>query len=265
MQATILTVAALALAPGAASSALAEPARAVPPSTEPAIGSAESVVAAAGVAAGFAVLGPDGRVAGSRPSDPYELGSVTKTMLLLAYLQRPERRERPLSARERALLAPMIRHSSNPEAEAIYRIVGDRGLRRIARQAQMTGFESSHVRTGWTWGWGAARASAADLARLFIRLDELAPTRHRRYVRQLFSSIEASQRWGIPAAADGWRAFFKGGWGHPTDEGVAMAQAALLTRDGERMSLAILTRGNPSYEQGGETIRLIADALLRGR
>jgi hypothetical protein len=45
---------------------------------------------------------------------------------------------------------------------------------------------------------------------------------------------------------------------------VVTHQVALLKRGDRRVSLAILTTGNPSHPYGTETIRGIAKRLLRG-
>ena len=216
-----------------------------------------------GVTAGFALVARDGRVVSRRGAVPHPLGSVTKSMLAIAYLDQPRRRGRELSDKERRLLTPMIVESSNPEAETVYRAVGDHGLRAVARRAGMSRFYSSHVRYGYTWGWGAATASALDLAHLFMRVDRLAPERHRPFLRTLLKRVEVSQRWGIPAAAGTrWRTYFKGGWGDVGPAGIPVNQAALLSRGGRRAALAIVTAGSPSYDAAGETIEAVAAALL---
>ena len=68
----------------------------------------------------------------------------------------------------------------------------------------------------------------------------------------LLRSVTAGQRWGLAGgAAQGWRIAFKGGWGKGVTRQVTH-QAALLTRGGKRVAVAILTADNPS------------DALRRG-
>ena len=60
-------------------------------------------------------------------------------MLLVAYLDRRSVRNRPLSADDRSLLAPMIRRSDNA-ADRVLGIVGPGGLRALARRAGMRRF-----------------------------------------------------------------------------------------------------------------------------
>ena len=78
----------------------------------------------------------------------------------------------------------------------------------------------------------------------------------------LLAHITPSQRWGIGQVQPrGWRLFFKGGWGSGT--GLVDHQVALLTRENERVSLAILTYADGSHSYGKETLRGVAKRLLR--
>ena len=205
----------------------------------------------------FAVVTEGGRVLGRLKGRVYPSASVLKAMLLVAYLNQPSVRSRALTDRERHLLAPMIRWSANEPATYIVRLLGQPPLARLARRAGMTRFGLVVL------PWGLSETTARDQARLFARVDLLTPPRHRAYARRLLGSVVPSQRWGIPPVKPaGWRIFLKGGWGGGT--GRVTHQVALLERGERRVSLAILTRGNPSHAYGTETIRGIAARLLRG-
>ncbi len=99
-------------------------------------------------------------------------------MLLVAYLDRRSVRNRPLSADDRSLLAPMIRRSDNA-ADRVLGIVGPGGLRALARRAGMRRF------TPVTGIWGLSRIDAADQARYLLRIDALTAPRHRAFAMQL--------------------------------------------------------------------------------
>ena len=62
--------------------------------------------------------------------------------------------------------------------------------------------------------WGNVQFSAADQARLFLRIDRLVPPRSRPYALRLLSSIVSYQRWGFSrfSLRRGWHTYFKGGW-----------------------------------------------------
>jgi hypothetical protein len=183
--------------------------------------------------------------------------SVLKAMLLVAYLDLPSVRSRPLTPSDRALLAPMIRRSDNAAAGRVLGIVGPDRLRGLAHRAGMRRFAPV------TGVWGLSRIDAADQARYFLRIDSLVAPRHRAYAERLLNTITPAQRWGIARVRPpGWRLYFKGGWGSGT--GWVDHQVALLTRGDERVSVAILTHLDGSHAYGKETLRGIAARLLRG-
>jgi beta-lactamase class A len=181
--------------------------------------------------------------------------SVVKSMLLVAYLRRPAVRSRPLRRADRALLAPMVRWSDNVAATRVRDIVGNGALTRLARAARMRAFAVAPI-------WGMSLISAADGARFFLRLPRLVPRRHRDTALRLLRSIVPSQRWGIGRERPrGWALYFKGGWG--SGSGAVDHQVALLRRGRRRMSVAIMTTGNPSHAYAVRTLRGVAARLLR--
>jgi hypothetical protein len=198
----------------------------------------------------FAVLDERGRLRGLRRTMRFPSASVVKAMLLVAVLRRVGANR--LSAARRDLLRRMVTVSDNAAASAIYTEVGGAGLRSVARAAGAKRF----VDVG---NWADAQLTAADQARFFLRVDRLVPAAHRRYARDLLSSIVGWQRWGIApvARARGMKIFFKGGW----RTGI-VHQVALLERDGRRIALAVLTSGEPSMAYGEETVEGIARRVL---
>jgi hypothetical protein len=192
-----------------------------------------------------------------RGATTYRSASLVKAMLMVAYLRRPDVRDRRLRAGERALLDPMIRRSDNGAATAVHARVGLAALSALARRAGMRHFVAHPV-------WGGSTVTAADQARFFLRIDRLVPRRHRAYALRLLRGVVAGQRWGIPEALPaGWRIAFKGGWGRGVTRQVDH-QAALLTNAGLRVSIAVMTADNPSDGYGAATIRGVAARLLRG-
>jgi hypothetical protein len=184
---------------------------------------------------------------------------VLKPMLLVAFLSLPSVRGRPLDRAERALLGPMIRRSDNAAAERVKTIIGGQGLRLLAYRAGMRRFRPAPGILG------VSSIDAADQARYFLRIDRLAPARHRLYAMGLLASITPSQRWGIARARPaGWHLAFKGGWGRVTRTGWVDHQVGLFTRGDERLSVAILTDLNRSHAYGKETLRGVCARLLRG-
>jgi D-alanyl-D-alanine dipeptidase len=205
----------------------------------------------------FALVDTRGRLHGFAPHRRYISASVSKAMLLVAYLRQIGPRA-PNSA-ERATLGPMITMSDNKRADSVYTRVGDGGLLGVARRARMRDLTvAGH--------WGSVFFSAADQARFFRRFSAMVPPRSRPYALRLLSSIIPSQRWGFSRVSlrRGWRTFFKGGW-RRTSRGSLVHEAALFERGGRRFSLAVLTDGNPSHAYGTATLRGVARRLFGRR
>jgi beta-lactamase class A len=207
----------------------------------------------------FAVIDRCGGLRGYDDRRPFSSASISKALLLAAYLR--QRAEAPIPAADRALLRSMITLSDNDAGDAIYARVGDTGLAAVAQRAGMRDFEPT---PGF---WGGAQVTAADMARFFFGLEGNLPQRHRRYGMRLLASIVGPQRWGIPAAAgEGWRVWFKGGWRpsneHPTSGPVTHQAALLRHSSGERVAIAVLTDDAPGSLAFG-TIEGIAIRLLR--
>jgi Beta-lactamase enzyme family len=240
----------------AAAALLAAPAAAQAPAWRPDVDAAIRYASQRHGTIAFAVRTERGAW-GWHATRTFPSASVLKAMLLVAYLDLPSVRARPLGPSDRALLAPMIRRSDNAAAGRVLGIVGPSRLRALARRAGMRRF------TPVTGIWGLSRIDAADQARYFLYIDSFVAPRHRTYAMRLLNTITPAQRWGIARVRPpGWRLYFKGGWGSGT--GWVDHQVALLTRGNERVSVAILTYLNGSHAYGKETLRRLAARLLRG-
>jgi hypothetical protein len=205
----------------------------------------------------FALIDTRGRLDGFALHRRYISASVSKAMLLVAYLRRIGPR-RP-NAAERATLGPMITMSDNNRADAVYARVGDGGLLRVARRARMRDLTVAGY-------WASVFFSAADQAGFFRRLPSMVPPRSRPYARRLLSSIIPAQRWGFSRVSvqRGWRTFFKGGW-RQTERGSLVHEAARFERGRQHFALAVLTDGNPSHAYGTATLRGVAARLFAPR
>ena len=145
-----------------------------------------------------------GRLRGLRPPPAYVTASVVKAMLLVGRLRQlgghlPSSSTAPL-------LDPMIRVSDNRSADAAYRWVGDAGLVAIGKAAGM------HDLVVPGRHWGNVQFSAADQARLFLRIDRLVPTARAPTRCGLLSSIVSYQRWGFSrfSLRRGWHTVLQG-------------------------------------------------------
>jgi hypothetical protein len=256
---------ACALAAAPAAHAQAEPGSVVPSLGQ--IAQAKTFVKERQGRRAFAVVDTEGELSGLNLHRRFVTASVVKAMLLVEYLRMLNRAGATLSRADRAILTPMIRESKNRDATAIYRRVGDAGLRRLATVTGMEDFAigpsylaSCRCRAG---GWARAQLSAADQARFFRDMDHYLPQRFRAFARNLLETVVAAQSWGIPAAARplGWRVFFKVG-GRSTGIGRLIHQAARLEMDGERIGIAVLTDGDPSFTYGEDTVFGVGQRLV---
>jgi hypothetical protein len=200
----------------------------------------------------WAVLDESGRLQGRHRTRAHRSASLSKAMLLVAYLRRLGGRPVPRAADR--LLRPMVVVSDNRAADRILGRIGDGALRDVARAAGMR-----RLRTNGSWS--ELRLTPADQARFFLRFDALVPARHRRYARGLLSGVTRGQAWGIPRVARRparrFRVFFKGGW----RRGV-VNQAALLERDGRRVAVVVMTDRVRSFPYGVATVEGVARRLL---
>jgi hypothetical protein len=223
------------------------------PSTA-AVAAAASFLAARAGRTSFAVLDSSGRLSGLNVREHFETASVVKVMFLTAYLQRLAAAHRQLDSYDRSLLYPMIHESNNEDASAVLGIVGQGAVERVAREAGMQDYAPG---VGW---WAYSQTSAADQARFFAQLHSLIPARFYGYARELLSTIEPSQSWGVPPVArPDWRVYFK--TGALPSQGL-FNEVALLQRGDVSFTLAVFTDGEPSMEYGEQTIAGVAQRLL---
>jgi beta-lactamase class A len=196
-----------------------------------------------------------GRVYAYRADHREWSASVVKAMLLVTYLDRPSVRRRALRPGETAVLGPMIRVSDNDDAQQIFNTVGQAGLAGLARRVGMTRFATNPI-------WGETSITVRDQTRFFLDIDGFVAARHRSYAMRLLRSIAPQDRWGIgQLAPNGWKLYFKGGWGYGT--GLLDHQVALLERGCARVSIAVLTMYDGSHAYGKATLKGVFARLLR--
>jgi hypothetical protein len=254
-RAALLPVLLAALAAGPAPASAQAPAGPAALDWRPDVDAARAYAATRRGSISFAVR-TGGRLYGHRTTRGVPAASVMKAMFMVAYLNHPSVRDRALRGADMDLLRPMITRSDNATATRIRDYVGDWRLRRLAERTGMRRFRTAAI-------WGHSRVDASDQTRFFERIDQYVPERHRARAFDLLASIVPSQRWGIGRAApEGWRLYFKGGWG--SGSGAVDHQVALLRRGEHRVAVAVMTTSNGSHAYGKETLRGVAKRLLRG-
>jgi hypothetical protein len=199
----------------------------------------------------------DQQLWGYRRTAGVHSASVVKALLLVTYLNDPRVRGRPLTAADHRLIDPMIRRSDNTAATRVLAFVGSRRVQRQAHRAGMRRFVLDPLI------WGESRIDASDQTRFFLHIDAQVVARQRATAMHLLRTVVSSQRWGVGRVRhDGWRLYFKGGWGSGT--GLVDHQVALLTHGGDRIAIAVLTTADPDHEYGKQTLRGVFARLMRG-
>jgi beta-lactamase class A len=222
--------------------------------SQAAIASAAGFLQARAGRTSFAVVDDTGELGGLRVGARFRTASVVKVMVLVAYLQMLSARHHSVSFADNSLLYPMIHISDNEAASAVYAIVGEGAVARVARESGMTSYAPG---VGW---WAYTQTSAADQARFFYELPHLVPAQFYGYARWLLSGIEPSQSWGVPPVArPDWQVFFK--TGALPSEGL-FNEVARLERGGVTFTIAVFTEGDPSMAYGEQTIEGVALRLL---
>lgn len=206
-----------------------------------------------------------------RATHTFPCASVIKAMALVAYLDHPSVRDRALTQHDKDLLTPMIRRSDDNATSQVVRYVRAWRIRALANRVGMTNFTYGRTLPGthyWSpTSWGRSSIDAEDQSRYMLHIDDdidgAHAADHRAFALKLLRTVIPSQRWGIATVQPmGWTLYFKGGWGSGT--GWVDHQVALLTRNGQRVSVVILTHNDGSHAYGKATLRGIALRLLKG-
>ena len=196
----------------------------------------------------------ESRLWGREPDRVVRSASVVKALVLVTQLRAAS--DRSLTARERSLLAPMVRSSDNAATSKLVLWLGRERIERTARRVGMPRFRLGSP-------WGGSEITAREQTRFFLHIDAAMPARHRAYGMRLLQTIVPSQRWGVGEVAPaGWGLWFKGGWGsgaHAVDH-----QVALLQRADERVAVAVLSTDQRSHHYGKVTLRGTFARLLSG-
>lgn len=229
------------------------------------LASARHVAAAervAGYRIGFALMTSTGRtLAAVAPTTPNYGGSITKPMLLVAFLR--DWAADGLSAAARQEMAAMIEVSDNTAADWVYAHLKtpSADVERVATDAGMTGF---HLDTSDpVYVLGQSLLTAGDFARFFSRIETLMPASERQYGMGLLASVQ--ERVGLLAAGLPGVVYSKEGW-KPENAGMRGApyivnQAGQFSCAGVTYGIAITVGQAPDQDTAQSAVQRIASAL----
>lgn len=192
--------------------------------------------------------------------------STIKVLVLVTLLRRSQERGVAVTTSQRALASRMIRYSDNAATDALISQVGRTSMLRVARDV---GMSSTVVQTGSygpSW-WGYSTTVPTDLVRL-LRVVVLATgyltTVNRAYVRELMSTVTATQRWGVcdpPLPADVYT-IVKNGWG-PKTGGYRVNSLGYVHGNNRWYSMAILSRSPNGFTYGRATVNAVSLMVYR--
>ncbi|MEU6476161.1 serine hydrolase [Streptomyces sp. NPDC047017] len=195
---------------------------------------------------------------------PYDTASIIKVDILATVLLRAQDAGRPLTAQERAWAEPMIRHSDNASANALWREIGEApGLAAANERLGLTATQG-----GPGARWGLTRTTASDQIRLLSAVfgtDGATPldAASRSYIRTLMNSVAPEQAWGVSAAGTETVAALKNGWLRRDASGLwDVNSVGRITVDGHRYLVAVLSDGNSSMDEGVSLVQRTARAAV---
>jgi hypothetical protein len=192
--------------------------------------------------------------------------SVVKVQLLETLLLQHQRAGTKLSDDEADTARAMIENSDNAAAETIFWDVGGRSAV-VAAEPQL-GISTKVTVPGQDDYWGLTTTSATDQLTLLTNLvsgSSPLDAASRAYALELMGDVEDDQRWGVPAAADAGTSFaVKNGWLAVDDDGDLWAVNSLgvITADGDRVLVSVLTQHDESEQDGIELVQSLAKAAV---
>ncbi|MFG2477746.1 serine hydrolase [Streptomyces fagopyri] len=198
----------------------------------------------------------------------YDTASIIKVDILATLLLQAQDAGRRLTAQERAHAEPMIRHSDNAAANALWREIGRApGLAAANKRLGLT-----ETKGGSGTRWGLTRTTASDQIRLLravfgtggksntgaTALDEESRT----YVRTLMAGVASEQAWGVSAASASGLAL-KNGWLQRSTSGLwDVNSVGRIVVGGHHYLVAVLSDGSTSMKDGVALVERTARAAL---
>ncbi|KUM83691.1 MULTISPECIES: serine hydrolase [Streptomyces] len=192
----------------------------------------------------------------------FDTASIVKVDILAALLLRHQEAGTRLSAREKAYATTMIENSDNASASALWDTIGKAaGLDAANRTFGLTGTAGGDGAL-----WGLTRTTASDQLTLLQQVfgdDSKLSEASRSYLQDLMGQIEADQRWGVSAAADGSGWALKNGWLPRSTTGLwDVNSIGRVSVAGHGYLVAVLSNGNSTQAQGISLVESAAKAAV---
>jgi hypothetical protein len=178
----------------------------------------------------------------------FHTASIVKADILATLLLQAQQAGTGLTDQEAGLAVPMIEESDDQAATDLWQMVGGTA---IATANARLGL--SHTVAGPPGYWGLTRTTVADQLRLLTDLTSATSpltAASRDYELGLMEDVTPSQQWGVSAAASRGSVFaVKDGW-LPDPDLWVINSIGIVTRDGQRLLIAVLSNDQSSEASG---------------
>jgi beta-lactamase class A len=198
-----------------------------------------------------------------RPHVHEHTASIVKVDILATLLHQAQARGAELSPAQRGLAVPMIEMSDNDAAEQLWEQAG--GSAAVRAFDQRAGIDDTTPNVNGYWGltWTTAH-DQVDLLRYVMLPNQLLDLAARAYEYELMGHVIADQRWGISAGVGpGAKVAIKNGWLPLTPTDWQVNSIGSVVGSGRDYLIAVLTKENPTEDDGIATIQHISAVAWR--
>ncbi len=182
-------------------------------------------------------------------NDPFRTASLEKVDILAALLLEHEQAGTTVTRQQAALAVPMIENSSGEAATELYQAVG--GVAGMTAANAQLGLTQTVM--GPPGQWGLTKTTVSDQLRLLADLTEktsVLSSASQDYELDLMADVQASQRWGVSAAATPGTSYaIKDGW-LPDPVTWVTNSMGVVDHDGQRLLIVVLASGQRTEALG---------------
>lgn len=190
--------------------------------------------------------------------------SIVKVHIMAAVMMRAQDAGRSLTSWEKSQMSPMIRHSDNNAATALFNHIG--GRRGLDRAADRLGLDATYADPYNHWGLTSTTAAdQAELMEHFARPSDVLNQTNRSYGLNLMRRVNSSQDWGVTSGPPSGSVALKNGWLPRTDgwHVNSIGWAKVSTAD---YTIGVLTHHNPGNKNTEiATIEGVSRIVYRNR
>ena len=193
-----------------------------------------------------------------RGTETYDTASVVKVQVLACLLMTAQNKGRDLTSTELALAKRMIRLSDNDATTSLFNKLGKNSA--VQACDKRLGLTQTKVNSAW----GLTRTTVDDQVKLLSQLVSTSSpldAESRKLAFTLMNSVDESQEWGVPAAAEPGDVFtVKNGWDTRTSDNGrwVVNSVGRITGPSTDVSVAVLSHGHPSMAAGIAVVEKVA-------